>query len=272
LDFASQLQPSLAVWSLNVRSELAHVIEEEGNPNQAEAVLAAPAPPIPALRPPGAPAVRPDLSGPLSDLARARQYESDGDQQDAERSYLKAVSALQSMNDPAVCGDSAFRVQSARRSVCCGETLCRSGIRAVALPESLGATRDCARKQVRSCPASVGSLEILYRDEGQPEKIVPLYQHVLDLQEQKLDPDNFLTSVTLSQLANAYEQEGDYESALPLLQRVLAIQEERWGGDSPLLLGILDSCARTLDKLNRPDEASALRERMKRIRAEQSQQ
>jgi tetratricopeptide (TPR) repeat protein len=272
LDFASQLQPSLAVWSLNVRSQLAHVIAEEGNPNQADAVLAAPTPPIPAPRPPGAPAVRHDLSGPLSDLSRAKQYESDGEQQDAERSYMKAVSALQNMNDPGVRGillsalNQLGDLYVAEHRYAEAESAL---LRSLSLWEELVTAPG---NRFLASPASVGSLDTLYRDQGQPEKIVPLYQHVLDLQEQKLGPDDLLVSVTLSQLANAYEQQGDYESALPLLQRVLAIQEKRWGTNSPLLLGILDPCARVLDKLNRPNEAAALRVRMKRIRTQQPQE
>jgi tetratricopeptide (TPR) repeat protein len=270
-DFASQLQPSLAVWSLNVRSELAHVIEEEGNPNQADAVLAAPTPPITVPRPPGAPAVRHDLSGPLSDLARAKQYESEGEQQDAEDSYLKAASALQTMNDPGVRGillsalNQLGDLYAAEQRYAEAESAL---LRSLSLWEELVTARG---SRYVAAPASIGSLDILYRDEGQAGNIVPLYQRVLDLQEQKLGPDNVLVSITLSQLANAYEQQGDYESALPLLQRVLAIQEKKWGSDSPLLLGILDPYARVLDKLNRPNEAAALRVRMKRIRAQQSQ-
>lgn len=272
LDFASRLQPSLAEWSLNIRSELAHVIAEEGNPNQAEAALAAPAPPIPAPRRPGARAVRPNLSEPLSDLARARQYGSDGEQQDAERSYLKAVSALENMHDPAVRGillsaldqlGDLYRLEG--RYAEAESALLRS----VALWEELVTEPG---SKFAAAPASIVSLDSLYRAEGQPEKVVPLYQQVLAVQEQKLGPNHFLVSVTLSQLANAYEQQGDYESALPLLRRVLAVDEKRWGTDSPLLLGILDPYARVLDKLNHPKEAAAVRDRMKRISARQARQ
>jgi len=263
LDAASNLQPSLAEWSLQVRSKLAHVLQEEGNTNQADAVLAEPpAGPIPAPRVPGSSPVRPDLSAPLTDMARANQFASEGNLQDAEAANQRAVSALEKINDPAAKGNLIAALsrlgdlyRQDRRFPDAETTL----LQAFDLWET---TASQSGSRAAEFVPTLGPLMSLYKDEGQRSNALPFLQRTLALQDRMLPPNDFAVFFTLNDLTRLYREQGNYEPTIPLYRRELAIGEKNWGADSPLLAGVLDPYATALEKLNRPDEAAALRARI----------
>jgi tetratricopeptide (TPR) repeat protein len=266
LEAASQLQPTLASWSLTVRSLLAHVLQEEGNTNQADAILAEPpSQPMPAPPVPGGSRVRPDISGPLTDLARAKQFASEANLADAENLDLRAVSALEKSNDPAVKGEfesalvrlgDVYRQQHRYPEA---ETML---LRAFDLWVTLASEPG---SKFAEFAEPIGGLAQLYKDENQSASVEPVLRRTLALQDRVLPPDNFAIGLTLNDLIRLYREQGNYEATIPLYQRELTIYEKKWGTESPLLAGILEPYAFALEKLNRPDEAAALRARLARV-------
>jgi tetratricopeptide (TPR) repeat protein len=264
LDVANQLPASPNDWSLGIRSALAHVIAEEGNPNQADAALNGPprpvfAPPLKAQTAPG-----PDLSGPLADIARASQFSSEGNEVDAESSYQRAISALEKIASPAAEG----RLDSALLGLA---DLYRREHRYAEAEATLSRGFDLWARMASgpggrfAATPPLGEIQGLYFDEKRPEAAEALYQRTLDIQGRVLPPDDPSIGRTLTIFADAYRQEGNYEAALPLLERALPIREKESGADSPLLISTLDFYATALEKMSRLSEAAAVRARIARI-------
>jgi tetratricopeptide (TPR) repeat protein len=266
LSAAANLQPSLQEWSLRVRAQLALVLREEGKPEEAHALLDEPTAPIPAPPVGEGPAAGPDLSAPLSEMVRAKQYASEGNQQQAEALYVTAVSMLEKVNHPwaegnllgalVALGDLYRREQRYSDS----ET---SLLRAFALWERIAGA---PRSKLAASPLALGTLEALYTNQDRLPEIEPFYQRTIQVQERMLGTDDLAISITLVGLADIYRREDKYDAALPLFQRALAIQEAEWGPDDPKIAGVLDPYAMALEKANRPDEAAELRTRAERLR------
>ena len=86
----ADVPPPLKPLIVRVRAELAGVLREEGKEAEAEELLSSELAPA-AVNP----QARPDLTGPLDDLNRARQYHAQGGDQQAEFLYRRAISALE---------------------------------------------------------------------------------------------------------------------------------------------------------------------------------
>src|SRR5674536_180127 len=89
---------------------------------------------------------------------------------------------------------------------------------------------------------TLNNLAGLYRQMGDYEKALPLYQRALDIREKVLGPQHPSVATTLNNLAGLYESMGDYEKALPLYQRALEIIEKVLGPQHPDVATTLRGC------------------------------
>ena len=70
--------------------------------------------------------------------------------------------------------------------------------------------------------------------------ITPIYEEVLQVLEDKLEPEHLSVAKTLNNLAGLYFKIGNYEKALPLYQRALDIRERELGTQCPIFGLTLD--------------------------------
>jgi serine/threonine protein kinase/lipopolysaccharide biosynthesis regulator YciM len=77
------------------------------------------------------------------------------------------------------------------------------------------------------------NLAITYRDNGQPDKAVPLLEQVLEKQKARLGADDLHTLTTLYSLGLVYLAAGRPEHAVPLFEEALGRYRERLGLDRP---------------------------------------
>ena len=80
---------------------------------------------------------------------------------------------------------------------------------------------------------TLNNLAGLYRQMGDYEKALPLYQKALDIREKVLGSQHPDVANTLNNLALLYSDMGDYEKALPLYQKALEIYEKVLGPNHP---------------------------------------
>ena len=66
---------------------------------------------------------------------------------------------------------------------------------------------------------TLDNLATLYREIGDYEKALPLYQRALDIREKVLGSEHPDFATTLDNLAGLYENMGAYTKALPLYQK-----------------------------------------------------
>jgi len=264
VDASASLQPSLRSTALMARSGLARVLGEEGKQDEAHALLNEPTPPILPPPVPGTSVPRPDLSAPMAEIAQAAQYASGRNFQGAEASYLRAIAALEKMNHPAATRyliatlDGLGELYRQQHRDADSEAVLLRAFRLWEAAANAPGTK-------RAAPPDLQTLLLIYKDEGRLGEIEPLYTRALEIEEQLPEKNDFVVTAMLTDLAYIYCQERKYEAALPLYQRVLAIHKAKWGPDDPKLASTLDQYAEVLEKLNRPDEAAALRARSSRL-------
>jgi tetratricopeptide (TPR) repeat protein len=193
VDASQHLQLSMRIWPLNMRAQLARVLAEEGKRDEAHALLNEPPEPIPAPPFYDTYSPRPDLSGPMGDLARAGQYVQEGNPEDAEISYLSAVSALEGMKSESMQVDGLLEetlnglagLYNTQHCYAESETLY---LRAFRLWEADAS----APHPTRPAPyPSLQPLMLMYKDQGRLPEIEPLYLRAIDLLEQRSKTDDF---------------------------------------------------------------------------------
>jgi tetratricopeptide (TPR) repeat protein len=113
---------------------------------------------------------------------------------------------------------------------------------------------------------SLLNLARLYHLNGNYVKAIPLYNRALLVFEKTLGPVHPSIATASAGLAKLYADEGQYRVAEQLYERSLKIAEEALGQDHPEVASILEEYAATLQKMNRLNEASKLKERARLIR------
>jgi len=87
---------------------------------------------------------------------------------------------------------------------------------------------------------SLSNLAILYNQQGQHEKALPLYERALAIWERTQGPDSSDVAHTLTDLAVLHLEQGRDDEGRPLLERALEIQRNNLGDDHPDVIAILE--------------------------------
>ena len=262
LDSAVELPFTRGPILQGVRSMLASVLRSEGKDEEAEQITSAP---VPSPPPAENSRANPDLTGPLSDLDRARQYAEQGRQQDADLFYRRAISAMEAAPPRLALGSLTVALDQL------GEICHTEGrnseaedlfLRALDLRERNAGPQVIAVVRMLGSPAA---LQNFYRGQGRLSAMEPVFQRAIQIQEEYLDPRDEALSNTFFHAALLYGEEGKFEQSLPMYQKALHIREESAGRNDAVLLPILDSYATALRKLGRKDDAKRLEARAKAI-------
>ena len=87
----------------------------------------------------------------------------------------------------------------------------------------------------------LNSLAVIYQEQGQLDRAVPLYKRALDIQEKAFSPDNPELANTLHNVAVLYLLKQDFRQAEPLYQRSIENIEKTLGPQHPLFANALQS-------------------------------
>ncbi|AKB34756.1 hypothetical protein MSSAC_0166 [Methanosarcina siciliae C2J] len=109
--------------------------------------------------------------------------------------------------------------------------------------------------------ATLNYLAGLYRDMGNYDKALLLFQRDLEISEKLLDPQDPYLAITLNNFAGFYSQLGDYEKALPLFQRALEIREKMLNSQDPAIATTLNNLADFYRKIGYYEKALPLFQR-----------
>ena len=99
-------------------------------------------------------------------------------------------------------------------------------------------------------PSTLGSLNnlaILFKNKGEYDRALPLYEECLAKMKRVLGEDHPDTLVSLNNLASLFYNKGEYDRALPLYEECLAKRKRVLGEDHPHTKGTQkwrDVCAR----------------------------
>jgi tetratricopeptide (TPR) repeat protein len=118
---------------------------------------------------------------------------------------------------------------------------------------------------------TLNALAVFYHARNKYDAAAPLYQRVLAILEQTLEPEHPTLATTLNNLAVLYEAQGKFAAAEPLYRRALAILEKALGPEHPNLAAGLENYADLLRKSQRHAEADLMEARAKAIWAKQAQ-
>ena len=99
------------------------------------------------------------------------------------------------------------------------------------------------------------------------QRVKPLYQRSLAIDEKALNPEHPLLATDLNNLAALYQAQGSYAEAEPLYQRALEIDEKALGPEHPDVATSLENYASLLRETGRADEAAEMETRAQAIRA-----
>jgi tetratricopeptide (TPR) repeat protein len=146
----------------------------------------------------------------------------------------------------------------------------RQYLRALEMLEKGDGSKPLGTSMFRFVPFSLSNLTNLYRQENRLSEMEPILGHALELQEKFLGPRDHAIAMTLVSLAEVYKQEGDllaknenesdatakYSESKRLFERALDIQEANLGNDHPQLLMILDPYASVLRSLHEDAQAA----------------
>jgi tetratricopeptide (TPR) repeat protein len=214
------------------------------------------------------PQARPDLTGPLDDLNRARQYHAQGGDQQAEFLYRRAISALEKAPPQSAAGPLSSALDGL------GE-VCHSQGRNPEAEELLLRALDLREKSAGNQIQTIGvtrelsspfALQNFYRDEGRLGEMEQIYQRAIKIQGKYLGPNDDALGNTFFSAASLYAEENKPEPSLPLYQHALQISEHNVGTVDPRLLPILEGYAGALSTLGRKDQADRLIARASLIR------
>lgn len=255
--------PPLRPLIVRVRNELAGVLRGEGKEAEAEELLSSELAPASVN-----PQARPDLSSPLDDLNRARQYHAQGRDQEAESLYREAISALEKVSPQFAAGPLSSALDGL------GE-VCHSQGRNPEAEKLLLQALDLREKSAGNQIQTIGVTRSLsfpfallkfYRDEGRLGEMEQIYQRAIQIQEKYLDPNDDALGQTFFLAASLYVEEDKPEPSLPLYRHALQITEHNMGTVDPVLLPILEGYARALRTLGGKDQADRLIARADLIR------
>jgi tetratricopeptide (TPR) repeat protein len=104
------------------------------------------------------------------------------------------------------------------------------------------------------------NLAISYRQAGQNDRAIQLYEETLALQKSKLGPDHPGTLQSMINLAISYAAAGQNERALAISEELLASQKTKLGPDHPAMLMARLSIASSKVKLGRAADAADCRQ------------
>ena len=262
VDSAADIPSTKGPVLQGVRTMLASVLRSEGKDEEAEQLMSAPVPMPPPVQNARA---NPDLTGPLSDLDRVRQYAEQGRQQDAEMFYRRAISALEGAPPRLALGSLSLALDQL------GEICHTEGrnseaedlfLRALDLREKNAGPQVIAVVRMLGSPAA---LQNFYRGRGRLSDMEPVYQRAIQIQEEYLDPHDEALSSTFFNAAQLYGEEGKSEQSLPMYEKALHVREQSVGRNDAGLLPILRSYASALRNLGRKDEAKRLEARARSI-------
>ena len=90
---------------------------------------------------------------------------------------------------------------------------------------------------------SLNSLGLLYQEQGDYVKTLPLHERALAIREKALGKDHPDVGMSLNNLAEMYREQSDYAKALPLHERALAIRVMALGKDHPDVARSLNNLA-----------------------------
>ncbi len=260
VELAAGLSPPQRSALFQSRTRLVELLRQEGKEDEADRLLAEPAPP-----PPTAAQAGPDLTGALNDSLRARQYKEQGNLREAEVFYRHAISDLEMVP---TAGSSRAQSMVALADICHSEKRDAEAEelyrRAFDIQEKSLTPQTARNARVLSF---VNPLQNFLRDQGRLSEIEPVYLRALATQEQYLGPDDYSLGFTLHMLASVYREEGKFDAALPLCQRALEINEKYYGENDRNVAGILNEFALNLEKLGRTREAAAMRRRAAQIQS-----
>jgi tetratricopeptide (TPR) repeat protein len=222
----ANVPPPLRPLIVKVRAELAAVLREEGKEAEAEELLASELAPASVN-----PQAHPDLTGPLDDLNRARQYHTQGRDQEAEFLYRRAISALEKAPPQSAAGP----LSSAWDGL--GE-VCHSLGRDPEAEELLLRALDLREKGAGNQIQTIGvtrelsspfALQNFYRDEGRLGEMEQIYQRAIQIQGKYLGPNDDALANTFFSAASLYAEENKPEPSLPLYRHALQISEHNMG-------------------------------------------
>jgi len=98
------------------------------------------------------------------------------------------------------------------------------------------------------------------------EQAEPFYRRLVEIFDRVLGPEDFHTAFALERLAGLYAEEGKYAQAEPLYHRALPLFERLFvGRDRVAVASLLEAYAHVLARMERNDEAEALRTRARAI-------
>ena len=136
------------------------------------------------------------------------------------------------------------------------ESLCQ---RALAIQEKAAGSNTNTEAQMNLAVALYGLAEN-YRSWGKLDQAEPLYRRSVDIVEKNLSPDSSDLARPLAGLAATLAAQGQTNQAVALYRRAFAVTENKLDPGDPVIKAVLDDYTALLDKMNRPDEAKALRQ------------
>lgn len=248
----ADVPPPLRFLIAQVRAELAVVLREGGKEAEAEELLSSELAPASVN-----PQAYPDLTGPLDNLNRARQYHTQGRDQEAESLYRRAISALEKAPPQSAAGPLSSALDGLGE-VC--HSLGRNPEAEVLLLRAHDLREKSAGNQIQTIGvtrelSSPFALQNFYRDEGRLGEMEQIYQRAIQIQGKYLGPNDDALGNTFFSAASLYAEENKPEPSLPLYRHALQISEHNMGTVDPRLLPILEGYAGALRTLGRKDQA-----------------
>lgn len=113
----------------------------------------------------------------------------------------------------------------------------------------------------------LSTLAFIYDLHNARDRAIPLYEEALRIREKLLGPNAPEVLQSLSNLGDAYELEHAYEKEEGVLERRLRAVEAGFGPDDPEVISVLERYSSVLAQAGREEEAKALNDRVRKIRA-----
>ncbi|MBI3302408.1 MAG: tetratricopeptide repeat protein [Deltaproteobacteria bacterium] len=117
---------------------------------------------------------------------------------------------------------------------------------------------------------TLSNMARLYEQYGLDRVAEPLYRQALAIRERAFGPMHPSVATILNGLGELYERQRLYREAEPLYQQALAIYEHAPDPRHPELVSVLDNYAGLLVKIDRLEDAKAMKRRANEIRAHSS--
>lgn len=108
---------------------------------------------------------------------------------------------------------------------------------------------------------ALSHLALVYRDAGEYDKAIPLFESVLAIQKRTLPPGHTEIGANQNNLADIYRSVGQYAKAESLLKEVLANNEKIMGHDHPVVAITLNNLAIVYRFQRKYSEAESLYQR-----------